>query len=353
MEPHDLETDRDGTPTPPSDEELEAFTLGLQQEILANPPFRCGISFHWNGSQDDAEQVSFHVQLQAVLLRRESPWLDFSSLKSIVFHADYEQGLRDASVRAGRDIVPTREPGGLSVAMLVHAADGCELVADAGLARGLLSQGTAHSDVSVSTLRHELCHVDDFQRKSRLWNNEWLKERLQGLRQTFFPMAESLWSEYYANRVSDGPLADAYLTGEEDMLAGAIRDAAQEIGEAILAYRFSHDMGVLAPLARRKVSFVAQSMGYVLGRYAARGLSAPRVAQLRETLQTAGLEDAFTRSRAELDRLFQSRASWTSTEDLAELERIWFRVMSAFGLRFEEISPDRVYVHVPFSQPCE
>ncbi len=46
--------------------------------------------------------------------------------------------------------------------------------------RGLLSQETAHRDVSVSTLRHELCHVDDFQRKSRLWNNEWLKERLQG-----------------------------------------------------------------------------------------------------------------------------------------------------------------------------
>lgn len=353
MEPHDLETDRDGTAPPPSDEELEALASELQQELLANPPIRCGISFHWNGSQDDAEQVCFRIQLHSAVLRRESPWLDFSSLKSIVFHGDYDQGLRDASVRAGRDLIPTREPGGFSIAMLVHAADGCELVADAVLALGLLSQDTAHSDVSVSTLRHELCHVDDFQRKSRLWKSEWLKERLEGVRQTFFPMAESLWSEYYANRVSDGPLADAYLTGEEDMLAGAIRDAAQEIEQAILAYRLSHDMGALAPLARRKVSFVAQSMGYVLGRYAARGLSVPRTALLLEALQAPGLEEAFTRSSAELDRLFQSRASWTSTADLAELERIWFRVMCGFGLRFEEISPDRVYVHVPFSQPRE
>jgi hypothetical protein len=70
-------------------------------------------------------------------------------------------------------------------------------------------------------------------------------------------------------------------------------------------------------------------------------------------LQTAGLEDAFIRSSAELDRLFESRASWTSTKDLAELERIWFRVMCGFGLRFEEISPDQVYVHVPLSRSRE
>ena len=235
--------------------------------------------------------------------------------------------------------------------MLVHTADGCELVADAGLALGLLSEDSSLSDVSVSTLRHELCHVDDFQRKSRLWKSEWLKERLEGVRATFFPMVESLWSEYYANRVSDGPLADAYLTGEEDMLAAAIRDTAHEIDDAILVFRLSRDMSALAPLASRKVSFVAQSMGYVLGRYTARGLSAPRTALLREALQASGLKEAFSDSRAELDRLFQSRASWTSTEDLAELERIWFRVMCAFGLRFEEVSPGRVYIHVPFSKP--
>ncbi len=43
----------------------------------------------------------------------------------------------------------------------------------------------------------------------------------------------------------------------------------------------------------------------------------------------------------------------TSTENLADFQRIWVRMMSGFGLRFEEISPDRVYVHVPFSQTRE
>lgn len=329
------------------DEELETFASELQQEILTDPPIRCGISFHWNRTQADADQVCFQILVQSALLRRESPWLDFTSLKSIVFHRDYEQGLRDASIRAGRDLIPTREPGGLSFAMLVHAADSCELVADAALALGLLSQDSPHSDVSVSTLRHELCHVDDFQRKSRLWKSEWLKERVRGMRATFFPMAESLWSEYYANRVSDGPLADAYLTGEEDMLVGAIRDATQEIETAILAFRLSHDISALALTASRKVSFVGLSMGYVLGRYAARDLSAPRTAVLREALQASGLGEAFTASRAELDRLFQSRSSWSSTDDLAGLERIWVQVMRGFGLWFEEISPGRVYINVP------
>jgi hypothetical protein len=161
-------------------------------------------------------------------------------------------------------------------------------------------------------------------------------------------MAESLWSEYYANRVSDGRLAGAYLTSEEDMLVGAIRDAAQEIETAILAFRLSHDISALALLASRKISFVALSMGYVLGRYAARGLSAPRTAVLLEALQASGLEETFAESLAELERLFQSRCSWSSTDDLAGLEQIWFQVMRGFGLRFEETSPGRVYIHVPF-----
>jgi len=336
---------------PMADEELEALASALQQQILNDLPIRCGISFHWNGTQEEAERVCFQLQVQSALLRHQSPWLDFTSLKSIVFHKDYEQGLRDASARVGRDIIPTREPGGLSLAMLVHAVDGCELIADVGIALGLLSPDVAHSDVSVSTLRHELCHVDDFHRKKRLWENEWLKEHMKGVRATFFPIAESLWSEYYANRVSDSPPAGAYLTGEEDMLARAMRDATQEVETAISAFRVSHDIGGLTLLASRKVSFVALSMGYVLGRYAARGLYAPRTTDLREALRASGLEDAFQGTMAELDRLFHKRDSWTSAEDLAELERIWLRVMCGFGLRFEEISPGRVYIHVPYSKP--
>lgn len=235
---------------PLSDEALEAFASELHQQILNDPPIRCAMSFHWDGTQEDAERVCFQIQVQSAVLRHQSPWLDFTSLKSIVFQKDYEQGLRDASARVGRDLIPTREPGGLSFAMLVHAADGCELIADVGIALGLLSEDASHSNVSVSTLRHELCHVDDFQRKSRLWETEWLKKHINGVRATFFPIAESLWSEYYANRVSDGPLADAYLTGEEDMLAGAIRDATQNIKTAILAYRLSHTPSRSWPRAR-------------------------------------------------------------------------------------------------------
>jgi hypothetical protein len=125
--------------------------------------------------------------------------------------------------------------------MLVHATDTCELIADASLALGLLSEESSKRDVCVSTLRHELCHVDDFQRKSLLWKGEWLKARLEGVRATFFPIADALWSEYYANRVSDSPLADGYLASEEDMLGAAIRDAARDIEQAIVLFAYSGD----------------------------------------------------------------------------------------------------------------
>jgi hypothetical protein len=108
--------------------------------------------------------------------------------------------------------------------------------------------------------------------------------------------------------------------------------------------------GTLAPLASRKVSFVAMSMGYVLGRYAARGVSTPRSDALQDALRASHLEDTFEASQRALDRLFEDRTAWTSTQDLAELERIWFRVMCGFGLRFEEVSPNKVYIHVPLSK---
>lgn len=95
------------------------------------------------------------------MLRCESPWLDLTALKSIVFHDDYDQGLREASARAGRDFIPTREPGGFSTAMVVQSGDNCELVADATLAFGLLSQDSNVQDVCVNTLRHELTGCAD------------------------------------------------------------------------------------------------------------------------------------------------------------------------------------------------
>lgn len=336
---------------PPSDEDIEAFALELQQEIRQNPPIRCGLSFHWSGTQEQADQVLIQLMFESAMLRRESPWLDLSSLKSIVFHADYDQGLREAGARVGRDLTATREPGGLSFAMVVHSTDGCELIADANLALGLLSQDATLKDVSVSTLRHELCHVDDFQRKNRLWTDESLPHDVTGLRTHFFPLVESLWSEYYANRVSDGLASDEYLTGEEEMLASASHDAAREIKEAIRAFRGAENIGVLVALAKRKVRFVAMSMGYVLGRYAARGLTTPRSAAVQEALDTTGLQEAFEASRTELDRLFHARASWASTSDLEGLERIWIDVMQGFGLRFAEVSPGRVQVFLPFGNP--
>lgn len=334
---------------PLSDEELETLAAELQQEITNNPPIGCDLSFRWNGTQEEANQVAVGLMFESAMLLRKSPWLDLSSLKSIVFHVDYDQGLREAGARVGRDLTATKESGGLSFAMVVHSTDGCELIADAKLAWGLLSQDPSMKDVCVSTLRHELCHVDDFQRKNRLWTEESLPHDVRGLRTHFFPLVESLWSEYYANRVSDGPAADAYLTGEEDMLGAACRDAAQDIEDAIRVFRVSQDIGVLADLAKRKVRFVAMSMGYVLGRYAARGLLTPRSAALQEALERTGLNQAFDASRSELDRLFQARASWTSTHDLEGLERIWIGVMQRFGLRFEEVSPGRVKIFLPFA----
>jgi hypothetical protein len=64
----------------------------LEQEILKDPPLRCSISFHWNGTQDDTDRVHFYLVLQSPLLRRKSPatpWQEGNRVASISA-SDYE-----------------------------------------------------------------------------------------------------------------------------------------------------------------------------------------------------------------------------------------------------------------------
>src|ERR1700683_5550797 len=154
-----------------SDLDMDLILLQLLDEVQSDPPIRCGIDFQWSGTEEEANEGGVHIQLHSALLRRQAPWVDFSSLTGIVFHQDYEQGLREASARAGRDLVATRELGGISLAMIVHRKDGCELIAAADMAHAILSETDAVRNIGLNALRHELCHVDDFARKRRVWKS--------------------------------------------------------------------------------------------------------------------------------------------------------------------------------------
>ena len=330
-----------------SDEDRQ-LVESISDELEQDPPLKCAVSFTWSGgSEAYAHEVLLFMRVQAVMLRRQYPELDFTALKQVTFHDDYELALREAQARVGRDLTPTREPGGFSYAMVVHALDHCELIANSRLAWGLLSADVEERDFHISVLRHELGHVADCARHRKVWADEWLSARMLGLRHHFYPVAHSNWSEYFANRVSDGPLAEDWLAQEEEMLADALSDAQTAIEMQKFKYRFSHDLEALRSLAERKLTFIAMVAGYVLGRHSARGLASPVTDRLREELRRVNWEDSFAWMREELERLYADRSNWRSTACMLPLESFWLERMAGFGLHYEDRGEAGVYIRVP------
>lgn len=86
----------------PQDEHEDELTADEQavvdavlEDLANNPPFSCSFTFNWHGDQERAERATTVLRVQALMMRRRHPHLDFSRLKSIVFHHDYELALRE------------------------------------------------------------------------------------------------------------------------------------------------------------------------------------------------------------------------------------------------------------------
>lgn len=347
-----MTTDRINSDGPVADDGLSEedanLVDGILNELRDDPPLQCEVQFVMSaGDEEHAQRVTQLMRANAVMLRRSNPDLDFRALRRVTFHADYDLALHEAAERVGRPVSPTREPGGFGFAMVIPADDHCELVADARLADGLLSEDPGVRDFHLNVLRHELAHVADCTRHQKVWADEWMSAKITGLRRHFFPMAHSVWSEYYANRVSDGVLGKHFLVDEEEMLAGALNDAANSINAQIASYRWSHDLEALRQLAESKLAFVALTLGYVLGHHAARALAGPIAQELQMELRKGNLESAFDQFGRELDRLYLERWDWRSTTCMNALEQLWREVMAAFGLYYEELDGEGVYIRVP------
>jgi len=109
----------------PEDRKLyDQIMDGLQHA----PAITCTITFNWSGNEDLANKAALNLRVYAQLMQLVRPSVDLSKLKSVVFHHDYEQGIRDAAGANPNVPTPTKEAGGFSVGMMVREGDGVHLV---------------------------------------------------------------------------------------------------------------------------------------------------------------------------------------------------------------------------------
>ncbi|MDB5854807.1 MAG: hypothetical protein JWR22_2848 [Herminiimonas sp.] len=328
--------------------DAEATVEWVIEQLEKNPPLSCFISFVGSLDQDMAERVALQVRIQALLLRDTHPWMNFARLRQVIFHHDYEQGIRDASADRPLSPAPTKEAGGLSIGMVFRSGDGVKLVMDEAIAKGLLSEVEKHRDLAVNALRHELCHVHDFDLKLGLMEKHPDAKGIAGFGSYFLPIAESLWDEYFANKYSCGPWTDIHQYS--DFLCEVIPTIRADVIAAILTYRVSHDLAALRSVAEAKVRFIAQCFGYAMGTLAATGATLKEHSSTLEScLIKFDLLLAWDACFAALEALDQKRPHWDSVLELKQLIPPCVLLMTAFGLNYRPIV-DGAYIEVLYTK---
>ncbi len=312
-----------------------------------HPAIACPMRFVWQGNHELAEKVSQKVNLFALLMREERPEIDLSPLREIIFHHDFEQGIRDA---AGSKPVPTptKEAGGFSVGMLVRHDEDVKLVMHDWVAYALLSNDGCDQDVSQQAIRHELCHVDDFAFKKSLLAKHPENSCFKDFEAFCAVLAEPMWDEFYANKYSYGPWSDPRLSF--DLLRDSLPTVRQEALQAVVSYRVHRDLDRLVRSVEPKARFIAQCIGYATGTCSAIGAPLSELApEEHNTLVSLNLEEAWGLSSCALESLDAKRPEWDSMLELRALFPACLAVYKSLGLHLEQQEDGGTYINVPMT----
>lgn len=319
----------------------------VQHDFMHNPAINCPITFNWQGTREQADRVSILIRIYGLLMREDRPGTSFDRLKAITFHHDYELALREAAGSDRAAPVPSKESGGFSTGMMVRAGEDVHIVMHESVALALASDDDEKSALAQHIVRHELCHVDDFEFKNTLIAKHPDHAAFIGFDSYFQPLVEALWDEFYANKYSFGSWSDprTFLDLLRDILPG-VRD---EVNAAIRTYRTSSDLETLLKFASPKVKFIAQCMGYAAGTLAGMGTTlGDEAPDVQAVLMNFGLIDAWQSYFDALLELDAARPNWQSVLDLKKLIPGCVALYAGFGLHYRP-KGEGAYIDIPMT----
>ncbi|MBJ9592221.1 hypothetical protein [Burkholderia seminalis] len=313
--------------------EVEQRVQDLIRGLEKDPAINCPITFNWHGNSDLANAASMRVRVFAQMMRDERKGVSFKGLKGITFHHDYEQGLRDAVGNATGVPKPTREASGLSIGMMVVTAAGPELVLDESVALALAAYDEPGNAWAEQTIRHELCHVDDFIFKKQLLDLYPEQSTLTRFENNFYGPALTMWDEFYANRYSFGSWSEPRLF--LDLLRDSVNDVRPQLITEIRRYRGHHRLDDLLAFAVPKMKFLAQCFGYAAGVLAAQHTTLLEEAPLEHALlKKYGMLDAWEQCYVTLLDLDARRPDWQSILELKALFPCCSALFASLGFEY-------------------
>lgn len=206
---------------------------------------------------------------------------------------------------------------------------------------------------SIGIIAHECAHVQITMEKELAIPEARLGTRIEGYeRAIMFQLAEVLWDEYAACRLS-APLATRQNATHASTVAACASGARDRSDAAIRSYRVQGDLDRLQTEAGPALANPMKAAAYLLGGMDAIGADwadTPATAEAREALVANGYDGLVDDLHAELRRLWETRSDWEATLAVfAGLEDIARATFGAGGLVFSTMADGRCRIDVPFT----
>jgi hypothetical protein len=295
--------------------------------------------------------------------REFSRYLDLSRLSSIVIAWDYPEALASIDVgeampAADRTKNEYGEGGAMSVAIKKDGELWNTVVIWTPLVRQIMDADAPDHKLALLTFMHELVHVEDQRVFDKTFPGGWQAAAPRDARDhAMQTIVNPCQSEYSAQRRSAhmAPRAGFALL---DMLEDALRDVDAQITSERRAYRLHGNVEQFWTVARERLRFLFQAIGYGLGHadYVASAADEhPELAaeystrmEVLAALPKGWLLDA-CREAVQPFFLIQN---WTNMEIYDPLEDVLEQLLNQYGV-FSSIQEGGLYLDMPYNSIAE
>lgn len=278
--------------------------------------------------------------------------LDMRRLIRVIITNDFRAEISTFSSERGKAIDFTDRNDALCVGKVLceRAEDdfAITLVLDNRIVAFLLNEDQEACRYAFHLLHHELCHVHDDNVQMDLLKDVFLTKQWTGVAGYTGPLAELLWSEYFATRTSAGSASPRNVNDQIDLLRGAVMTIKPTIDQLILSYRYGGTVDLLLEGALPHAKFLLRSAAYILGYLDGPLKSMHDVPHtVSSFIEGSYFQPIWVRLTDELRSLYSAYPNWNGLGVYDGLTKIVKEYLEVLGLEFRDI-PGGVYVNVPY-----
>lgn len=310
------------------------------------------ISASLHGFADPEEGTRFGQALGEAM-RLISRVINLERLDGITVSFDYE----DALASLDRGFNSTQPLKGTSSDLLLGVAmtpavlrDGivkAHMVFHAPFITPLMGGDEKLQRQAFSLLAHESGHVEGLKHFDMAFPGSILRP-VRVNNHFLFQVAEGIWSEYCACRVS-AELAEEQTAVYETSLVSVLEVANERAKAAIREYRLHHDLEKVMQEAGHYICQPLKIGAYLLGHLDGLSLDLHAVPAAESALRETQYERCMMDLRDVLRGLWSRLGRWTDIAEFHVLEHIASQTMADRGMIFRNLDNGSIYLDIPFT----